>query len=71
VFSEGTKLLALTAATSQATTAGRVAPYYDTSSVTDAQAQLKGIIGEALSAKTTANTNVDMLCDIQILKGVA
>jgi hypothetical protein len=70
VFSEGTLLLALTAATSQATTAGRVQPFYDTSVVTDATNQLKGVIGVALSAKTTANTNVDILCDIQILKGV-
>lgn len=70
VFSEGTLLLALTAATSQATTSGRVQPFYDTSSVTVAQAQLKGVLGVALSAKTTANTNVDILCDIQILKGV-
>lgn len=70
VFSEGTLLLALTAATSQATTAGRVQPFYDTSSVTVATNQIKGILGVALSAKTTANTNVDILCDIQILKGV-
>lgn len=71
VFSEGTLLLALTAATSQATTAGRVQPYYSTSSVTAAQAQMQGVIGVALSAKTTGNTNVDILVDIQILKGVA
>lgn len=70
VFEQGTPLLALTAATSQATTAGRVQPYYSTSSVTDAQAQMQGVIGVALSAKTTGNTNVDILCDIQILKGV-
>ena len=77
VFSEGTLLLALTAATSQSTTAGRVQPFYNTDSVTAAQNQIKGIIGVALSAKTTANTGgltttaAEILCDIQILKGVA
>ncbi len=76
VFEEGTLLLALTAATSQCTTAGRVQPFYDTSSVTVATNQIKGILGVALSAKTTANTGgltttaAEILCDIQILKGV-
>ena len=68
VFSEGTKLVALTAATSGATTSGRVQPYEETSSVTVAQQQLLNILGVALSAKTTANTNVDMLVDMRLLK---
>ena len=69
VFSEYTRLVALTAAAStHSTTAGRPQPYEETSSVTVAQRQLLNILGVALSAKTTANTNVDMLADIQIIK---
>ena len=68
VFEEGTHLLALTAATSQAAEAGHVQPFYDTNSVTVAQEQLKGIVGVALSAMTTAQTGVDMLVDVKLLK---
>ena len=68
VFSEGTHLVALTAATSGATTSGRPQPMVATSSVTDTNTQLLNRIGVALSAKTTGNTNVDMLVNIEILK---
>ena len=67
-FSEGTVLVGLTAATSQATTAGRVQPYITTDNVTAIQGQILHKLGVALSAKTAANTNVDMLVDVQLLK---
>lgn len=57
----GTVLVALTAITSGSTTAGRVAPQDVTGATTALSAQLSNAIGVALSAKTTANTNVGTL----------
>lgn len=60
----GDKLVALTAVTSQATTAGRLdlAAY----AVTEAALanQIMHYIGHALSAKTSANTNSTLLIDV-------
>lgn len=61
---ERTVLVALTAATSQATTAGRPAPQDLTGATALLGNQLQNAIGRALSAKTTANTNVDLLIDL-------
>lgn len=68
VFTEGDIVTALTAATSQATTSGRVQTAALTSSVTGAMSIERGAIGRAMSAKTTANTNADVLIDITLLK---
>lgn len=63
---EGTILVALTAATSGATTAGRVAPQDLTGATAVLGGQIQNRIGQVLSAKTTANTNVDILIDLQL-----
>ncbi len=65
----GTRVVALTAATSGATTAGRVAVENITGSsqATDYTFlfnQIGNSIGRALSAATTANTNNDLLVDV-------
>lgn len=62
------KLTALTAATSQATTAGRVQAFAATSNLTNAISATQNLIGYAMSAKTTANTNADVLVDLVIMK---
>ena len=64
VFSVGDVLVALTAATSGATTAGRVAPQSLTGATAVLGEQIQGRIGRALSAKSTANTNGDLLAMI-------
>lgn len=61
---QGVPIVALTAATSQATTAGRVQTYFVTSGATVIGSQALQRIGIAMSAKTTANTNADLLADI-------
>lgn len=61
VFSVGTAVVALTAVTSQSTTAGRVAPQDLTGATATLAAQIQNFIGYALTAKTTSNTNADML----------
>ncbi len=58
---------ALTAATSGATTAGRVGVIALTASGPGGLAAVNAF-GRALSAKTTANTNADVLCDVFFLK---
>lgn len=58
---EETVLVALTAATSGATTAGRVAPQDLTGATAVLGNQINGAFARALSAKTTANTNADIL----------
>lgn len=67
-ISELDRLVALTAATSGATTAGRVV----TQSLAGATGVLAGAIqnsfGVAMSAKTTANTNADILVDSYFMK---
>jgi hypothetical protein len=61
VINAGDPLVALTAATSGATTAGRVYAGVGTGATTNTGNQLNNIIGYAASAKTTGNTNADVL----------
>lgn len=68
-ITEGTVIVALTAATSGATTAGRVAVQNITASTqTSDYSQIlkeaQNMIGRALSAKTTGNTNDDLLVEV-------
>jgi hypothetical protein len=68
--SVGSVLVALTAATSGATTAGRVAVQNITGSsqATDYTFifnQIQNAVGRALSAKTTGNTNADLFLDVK------
>ena len=72
VITEGNVLYALTAATSQATTAGRVIAWNGTFSAAQTTDGTGGKItmnhiGRAMSAKTTANTNADLLVDLKYL----
>lgn len=60
-------MLALTAATSQATTAGRVQPFVATSNLTNAIVMAFNKLGRAMSAKTTANTNAGVLVDMELI----
>ncbi len=66
VISEGDTITALTAATSQATTAGRIQAYNVTSNATLGGQAVLNKIGRAMSAKTTANTNADLLVDFEL-----
>lgn len=61
---EDTVLVALTAATSGATTAGRVAPQSLTGATAVLGNQINGAFGRAMSAKTTAETNESLLAFI-------
>jgi hypothetical protein len=61
---EGAYIVALTAATSQATTAGRVQAFVATSNATNAVSEALNRIGVAMSTRTSANTNSDVLADI-------
>lgn len=66
VIAAGDVVVALTAATSQATTAGRV--YSAATAVTTNNDTITlNRIGRAMSAKTTANTNADVLIDLDII----
>lgn len=67
VITEGSILAALTSAASTSTTAGRVQQVAATSSVTAAIDGYSNRIGRAMSAKTTANTNADVLVDLDLL----
>jgi hypothetical protein len=66
VFDEGDVLTALTAVTSGAATAGRFAKV-DLTAATHPASVIVNRIGRALSAATTANTNSDLLVDLEIL----
>lgn len=74
VIAEGDVMFALTAATSQATTAGRVRAWIGltatSTQTTDGTLGLFVVnnIGRAMSAKTTSNTNASVLIDLQIMK---
>lgn len=73
VISQEGALVALTAATSGATTAGRVVAQSLTASsqLTDYSSvinQANNLIGHAMSAKTTGNTNADVLVYLQLVK---
>ncbi len=63
-FAVGGVVVGLTAATSGCTTAGRPAPQDLTGATALLGAQIQNRIGRALSAKTTANTNADLLIDV-------
>ncbi len=67
VINVGDVLVSLTAATSQATTAGRVMTQDLASGVTGATLaiQVQNRLGYALSAKTTTQTNGDVLVDVR------
>jgi hypothetical protein len=64
VFNVGDVLVSLTAATSGATTAGRVRPQDLTGATALLGDQIQNRIGRALSARTTANTAADLLVAI-------
>jgi hypothetical protein len=64
VFSVGTVIVALTAATSGATTAGRARPQDLTGATAVLGDNIQNRIGRALSAKTTGNTNADLLVEV-------
>jgi len=64
VFNVNDVIVALTAATSQATTAGRVAPQVLTGATALLGNQVQNRLGRAMSAKTTANTNNSLLVNI-------
>lgn len=66
VINVGDRVVALTAATSQATTAGRVASQDITGATSVLGGQIENMIGRALSARTTANTNTDILVDVGV-----
>lgn len=61
VITTSNNLVALTAATSGATTAGRVAAQDLTGATAVLANQIQNRIGRALTAATTANTNTDIL----------
>jgi hypothetical protein len=61
VITAGMRLVSLTAATSGATTAGRVAPQSLAGATAPLGDQIQNSFGYALSAKTTNNTNADVL----------
>lgn len=68
----GTNLVGLTAATTGATTAGRAAVQNITGSTQAADYtflvnQIMNVVGKALTARTTGNTNSDILVDVQAL----
>jgi len=66
------RVACITAATSQCTTAGRITPFSVTTSYTTAATEthtkILGILGRAISGRTTNNTNADVLCYIDLLK---
>lgn len=64
VIAQGGVVVALTAATSNATTSGRVAPQDLTGATAPLAEQIQNRIGRALTARTTANTNADILIDV-------
>lgn len=67
-IAEGDLLIALTAVSSNVTTAGRViAAVAGTTNVTYMVSNAVNRLGRAISAKVTANTNSDILVDLEIL----
>lgn len=65
-FAVNQPVVALTAATSQATTAGRVWPAGLTTTVTTIMSIAANRIGKALSATTSANTDYSLLVNLDI-----
>lgn len=68
VLTVGLKVVALTAATSGATTAGRIAPQDLTGATSVLADQIQHKVGAACTAKTTANTNTLVLIEVAKLK---
>ncbi len=66
-WSAGLVGTALTAATSQATTAGRIRAFAVTTNTTNAVSIGFNRLGRALTARTTANTAADILIDLNIM----
>lgn len=60
----GTRVVALTAVTSQSTTAGRIAPQDLTGATAVLGNAVQNVIGRVLTARTTSNTNTPTLVDI-------
>jgi hypothetical protein len=58
---QGDYLHTITAATTGATTAGRLGPASFAGTTAAFVAQIANVVGRAISAKTTANTNADIL----------
>lgn len=67
VFAIGDAVVALTAVTSQATTAGRIAPQDLTGATAPLALQVQNLIGYAMSAATTANTGANLRVDLKRL----
>src|SRR4051812_27789861 len=67
VIAVGDRVAALTAATSGATSAGRVTPLAGAVTGPDLVAEVINTVGYALSAKTTANTNADLLVEVGLV----
>lgn len=65
---QGAIMTALTAATSQATTAGRVQPLAGTSNQTNIGSGVANMIGRAMSAVSSTSTLGEVLVDVTILK---
>ncbi len=66
VFSEGTYVVAATAAASTGTTGGRAGAIDLTGATQNLGNQILNRIGVAMSARTTANTGSDLLVDLDI-----
>ena len=64
VINENDFIIALTGATSQATTAGRVYSLPSAAASTQLGTHLLGVFAKALSARTTANTNSSVLINM-------
>jgi hypothetical protein len=69
-IAEGDQLVAITAATSQATTAGRPQKLVATSNATTALTQALNKLGRALSAKSSSQTTADILVDLELMNQV-
>lgn len=75
VFAIGDPVFALTAATSGATTAGRVRRHNSAGTFSEAETTdgtlfnvIHNGIGRAMSARTTGNTNANILVDLELVK---
>lgn len=66
VLVDGDIAVALTAATSQATTSGRFIALASSAATTQSGAALLNAIGRVMTARTTANTNTDTLVDLDL-----
>jgi hypothetical protein len=65
VFNTGDPVVAMTAATSGATTAGRVKPQDLTGATAVLGGNVQNRLGFAITARTTGNTNADLLIDVR------